>query len=151
MKGKVFLFSLVTAFLILSCAKASFAQDSMRGGAVPESSAEGSVQWVWGDVISADAQSKMLKVKYLDYETDQEQEMGIAVDDKTTYENVKSLEEVRPNDVVSIDYIAASDGGLIAKNISVEKAMAAQGTPEETPPMEEQPVASPEEEVPVSP
>jgi hypothetical protein len=105
---------------------------------------EPEVLWLWGEVASVDAANKVIVVKYLDYETDTEKEISINTDDKTTYENTKSTEEIKPQDTVSIDYIVDSAGNNIAKNISLEKAEAAQvvepegteATPEEmtTPP-----------------
>jgi len=123
MKRKLFLALGITAFLIFISAGMIFAQES---SAPAETSAgtqsEPETQWVWGEIGSVDAQNKAFSVKYLDYETDQEKEMLLGVDEKTTYENIKSLEEVKPNDTVSIDYIVSPEGKNIAKNISVEKA-----------------------------
>ena len=50
--------------------------------------AEPETQWIWGEVVSADSASKSVAIKYLDYETDQEKDMVIGVDEKTTYENI---------------------------------------------------------------
>lgn len=78
--------------------------------------------WLWGEVVSVDTQNKTLAVKYLDFETDQEKEMSVNVDEKTIYENIKTLDEIKPKDNVSIDYIISPDGKNIAKNIVVEKS-----------------------------
>ncbi len=86
-----------------------------------EISSEPETQWIWGEVVSIDAATKNISVKYLDYETDTEKEINIAVDSKTTYENVKSVDEMKPQDTLSVDYIINPDGRNIAKNISVEK------------------------------
>lgn len=83
--------------------------------------AEPETQWLWGEVSSVDVQKKEILLKYLDYETDQEKEITIAVDEKTTFENAKSLEDIEPQDDLSIDYTVTSDGKNIAKNISLEK------------------------------
>jgi hypothetical protein len=48
--------------------------------------------------------------------------MTVAADDKTTFEEVKSLAEIQPKDILSVDYKVSADGRNIAKNISVEKA-----------------------------
>jgi hypothetical protein len=82
---------------------------------------EPETQWIWGEVVSVDTAARKILVKYLDYETDTEKEINIDVDDKTTYENVKSVDEIKPQDTLSIDYIINPDGRNIAKNISVEK------------------------------
>ncbi len=89
------------------------------------------VQWLWGEVVSVDTTAKTMIVKYLDYETDTEKEITINVDDKTTYENAKSLDEIKTQDTLSIDYVAV-DGKDIAKNISVEKNEGVQALPEES-------------------
>jgi hypothetical protein len=87
---------------------------------VPQDESE--MQWVWGDVVSADAANKTIVVKCLDYETDQEKEMTINADDKTVYDNVKSLDEIKPKDTLSIDYIISADNRNIARNVSKEAA-----------------------------
>lgn len=92
---------------------------------------ESEVQWIWGDVVSVDAVARKILVKYLDYETDTEKEISISMDDKTVYENVKSMGEIKPSDTVSVDYIINPDGGNIAKNITVEKTEGAQPLPQE--------------------
>lgn len=86
--------------------------------------------WLWGEVVSIDTQNNNLLVKYLDFETDQGKEISINVDEKTTYENIKSLDELKPKDNVSIDYIQSPDAKNLAKNIVVEKSEEA--LPEET-------------------
>jgi len=92
---------------------------------VPEATEAESVgpqtQWLWGRVVSVDATSGEILLKYLDYETDSEKEITIYTDANTAYENVAGLAEVRPEDTMSIDYVVAADGKNTAKNISVEK------------------------------
>lgn len=92
-----------------------------KGGATPELAMEPETQWVWGEVVSVDTQEKKVTVKYLDYETDQEKQLAVTIDDKTAYENIKSLDELKPLDTVSIDYVTSTDGKNLAKNISIEK------------------------------
>jgi len=77
-------------------------------------------QWVWGEVISVDNANKSITIKYLDYETDTEKELSLIVDDKTKFEGVNSLAEIKVQDTISIDYIIEA-GKNIARNISVEK------------------------------
>ncbi|MGA2774887.1 MAG: hypothetical protein ABSE81_02350 [Candidatus Omnitrophota bacterium] len=93
---------------------------------------ESETQWVWGEVLSIDPAAKSLTVKYLDYETDQEKDMVIGTDEKTTYENIKSIDEIKPKDTLSIDYIVGAEGKNTAKNISLEKPESA-AAPQETP------------------
>jgi len=92
------------------------------GGAVPSDAnkQETETQWVWGEVVTVDLQNKTVFVKYLDYESDQEKEISIVADDATVFENVASVDELKPKDTVSIDYLSM-EGKNLAKNISVEK------------------------------
>ncbi len=86
----------------------------------PEKMEEG-IQWVWGEVINLDAQSKTFTLKYLDYENDQEKELALVVDENTAYENMKNFDEIKLKDTLSVDYKVASDGKNLAKDISLEK------------------------------
>jgi len=79
------------------------------------------MQWVWGEVVSLDSQAKTVILKYLDYETDQEKELALVIDEKTTYENIKSFDEIKVKDILSIDYAAGPEDKNVAKNISLEK------------------------------
>lgn len=89
--------------------------------AVENQAAESEIQWLWGEVVSSDAANKTLVIKYLDYDTDQEKEAIVTVDEKTTYENIQFLDGIRPQDTLSIDYIVNAEGRNVAKNISLEK------------------------------
>ncbi|HNW39458.1 MAG TPA: hypothetical protein PKI44_03410 [Candidatus Omnitrophota bacterium] len=95
---------------------------------------ETDMQWAWGEVTNLDSQAKILTLKYLDYETDQEKEMDLAVDEKTTFENIKDFSELKLKDTLSIDYVTGVDNKNIAKNISYEKpdvvAVASENTAE---------------------
>jgi hypothetical protein len=88
----------------------------------PAIQAEPEIQWLWGEAVSVDPQKNEVVVKYQDFDAEQEKEMSVLADDKTTFENVKSLAEIQPKDTVSIDYKVTADGKNIAKNVSVEKA-----------------------------
>jgi hypothetical protein len=80
------------------------------------------MQWLWGEAVTVDIEKNEILVRYQDYDTDEEKEMTIAVNDKTGFENVKSLAQVQAQDTLSIDYKITVDGKNTAKNISVEKA-----------------------------
>jgi len=82
---------------------------------------ENDIQWAWGDVVNLDIAAKTVTIKYLDYETDQEKELVLTVDEKTAFENLKALEEIKLKDTLSIDYMVTIDSKNIAKNISLEK------------------------------
>jgi len=78
-------------------------------------------QWLWGEVVSVNTQSKTIQVKYLDYDTDIEKELVLTVDGQTKYENASGLDEIKPQDTISVDYIVSPDGVNLAAAISVEK------------------------------
>lgn len=118
--------------LILIGIGSAFSQEAGKAEvnpAVPEEAAfEPETQWIWGEVISIDAAKGQAIVKYLDYENDIEKEITITVNEKTAYENLVSLDQLKPKDTVSIDYTVTSDEINIAKNISMEKPEETQGT-----------------------
>jgi len=104
------------------------APDAQDTGVVASAiQSEPEIFWVWGEVTAVDAVNKTLTLKYLDYETDQEKDIAISVDDKTTYEFVKSLDEIMVKNTLSVDY-TVKDGINIAKNISLEKGETAAGS-----------------------
>jgi len=129
-KGIMFL---AIAVLLWTNSGIIFAEDSTEiiqegapGGNVGQKSvadvgSDSGAQWLWGEVVSVDLQNNVIKVKYLDYETDTEKEMGLIVDEKTVYENIKSLEELKALSTASIDYMLGPDGKAVVRNISVEK------------------------------
>ncbi len=121
---------------------------------------ENETQWAWGEVVNLDSAAKTITLKYLDYETDQEKNIAIVIDDKTAFENIKSFDEIKVKDTLSIDYIAAPDGKNLAKNIGLESVDSSSAVPvqavEDTKQIDvqvapKQPAASPEAAVETSP
>lgn len=124
MRKNLKLILLIAASLIFVTAGRGFSQEQnvqQESGTPANVQAGSETQWVWGEVASLDTENKIIVVKYLDYETDQEKEISIGVNDLTTFENIKSLDEIKPQDAVSIDYTVSPDGKNIAKNMSLEK------------------------------
>lgn len=138
MKKQLFISLFVVLFLTGLGIISLFAQES-ETQAIP-AAPESEVQWLWGEVVSVDTLTKQMIVKYLDYETDTEKEISININDKTNFENAKSLDEIKAQDTVSVDYITNPEGKNIAKNISVEKNEGIQIMPEES---KEEPKATP--------
>jgi len=103
------------------------------------------IQWVWGEVVSTNPINNELLVKYVDYDTDSEKEITIGIDDKTTYENAKSIDEIKVRDSVSIDYAISADGKNLALNISLEKPEVVSSIEEETSAPEMAPAEVPSE------
>ncbi len=93
---------------------------------------ENDTQWTWGEVVSLDSTSKTITLKYLDYETDQEKDIVLTVNEKTTFENIKSFDEIKVKDTLSIDYTVAPDGKNIAKNIGLESPDSSAAVPAQT-------------------
>lgn len=133
MKLKIGLILTVTILALYLSVNLVFSQgETSPTTSASEIQATPELQWVWAEVVSLDPNNRQLTVKYLDYETDTEKEMLVDVNDQTTYENVKSFSEIKPQDTLSIDYTTPAEGKNIAKNINVEKAEGIQPTPEET-------------------
>jgi hypothetical protein len=125
--------------IILISSNTVFSQEEekvIEGPSIQQTPAEPEVQWLWGEVVSVGANNNEVTVKYLDYENDIEKEIAIAIDEKTTYENIKSISEINPKDNVSVDYIVSEDGKNIAKNIIIEKPESQQTTEGEVKPEE---------------
>jgi len=93
----------------------------IKGPQIKSSSPETEIQWIWGEVTNVDPVNSLISVKYLDYENDTEKEISLAVNEKTTYENIKSLSEIKPHDNLSIDYVIGPEARSLATNISLEK------------------------------
>jgi len=106
----------------------SFAQETPAQAQTPAvqqaqapAAVEADTQWLWGEVVLVTPEKNELTVKYLDYESDVEKDMILAVDPKTTFENIKSIAEIKVQDTVSVDYAVSPEGKSLARNISVEK------------------------------
>ncbi len=85
-----------------------------------------STEWIYGEVNSVDIAGKFLTLTYLDYDTDIEKQSTVYCAENTVFENVKSLEEIKPQDMVSVDYVVGADGRNSAVSISVEKPESAE-------------------------
>lgn len=92
---------------------------------------ESDVQWVWGEVTSVDMNTKTITLKYLDYETDIEKEITLNIDENTQYENCNSLQQIKPTDTISVDYIVNPEGKNLAKYIVLERPEDASSPQEE--------------------
>jgi hypothetical protein len=113
-------------FLAVSFSPLAFAQEqlSQQPASSPEASAPAKpvmAEWLYGEVNSVDIAGKSVTLSYLDYDTDIEKQAVVYTDSKTVFENAKSIEEIKPQDMVSIDYIIGPDKKNVAVNISVEK------------------------------
>jgi len=118
---------ILVAWLIISVAASSLAlslllaQEKKSSAQADLSAGEPDILWLWGEVSAVDTDKGVITVKYLDYETDTEKEAAIYADEKTAYENASSIADIKPKDIVSVDYVSGAQGSNIARNISVEK------------------------------
>lgn len=85
-----------------------------------EPAAEKTAEWVWGEVVSVDKENKQLVIKHLDYDTYEEVQTALKLDDKTLLENVTDLGEIQPRDHVTVDYRVEKGSNLVGL-IVVEK------------------------------
>lgn len=152
MEFKKIVFLSIFFISIIAVSFVVFAEEAPRAGVesvviassqpIPEQE-KSDTQWAWGEVMNLDIPAKSFTIKYLDYETDQEKELVLVADDKTTFENVKGLDELKLKDTLSIDYAAGADNKNVAKNISLEALDAAPVLTPETPVKEEVKSAEP--------
>lgn len=77
-------------------------------------------EWVWGEVVSVDKDNKQFVIKHLDYDTYEEVQTTLKVDDKTLLENATDLSEIKQGDHVTVDYKIA-DGINTAGLVVVDK------------------------------
>lgn len=123
-------------------------QSVVQGPVEPEPE----VEWILGEVTSVDIPNKRIIVKYFDYDNDIEKEITITVSEQTTYNEINSIGQLKPQDTVSVDYITDRQGLNLAKNISLEKEEETPGlTPKLNATEETQPTESGTEEIPPSP
>ncbi|MDP3041456.1 MAG: hypothetical protein Q8N62_01795 [Candidatus Omnitrophota bacterium] len=122
---------MVTAQIVLAEEAAVAPTDSVviTSNQQAASQKENDTQWAWGEVTNLDNQAKTITLKHLDYETDQEKELVLVVDEKTVLENIKDFNELKLKDTLSVDYMLGADNKNIVKNISFEKPDAASSAP----------------------
>jgi Cu/Ag efflux protein CusF len=108
------IFSMI--FVFASCLLAQEAgQEAAPAEAKP-------IEWVWGEVISVDAGNKQIVLKHLDYDTYEEVQTTLNVGDKTLFENVAALEEIRAGNHLTADFKVVA-GSNIADLVVVEKGV----------------------------
>lgn len=78
------------------------------------------ISWVWGEVKNVDYISSKFNILYMDYQTDDEKELVLTVNQDTKLEGINDFNSLKAGDTVGIDYFSDADNN-IAKNVSVEK------------------------------
>ena len=107
-------------------------------------------EWVWGEVVSVDAENKQIVLKHLDYDTYEEVQTTLKVGDKTLFENVAALGEIKAGNHLTADFKIAA-GSNIADLIVVEKDVQEESVAPETAVVASEAVVSPEPETAVAP
>lgn len=84
---------------------------SVNGGISEE------VFWLWGKVVSLDKDNQKIKINYLDYLSSElpEKEEDFYYNKKTIFEDIENIEELRPGDHISIDYVVEDAKRIILK------------------------------------
>lgn len=78
------------------------------------------VSWVWGEVKNMDYSSSSFTILYMDYQTDDERELTLTVNQDTKFEGISDFNSLKAHDTAGIDYLTEGDKNIV-KNISVEK------------------------------
>ncbi len=136
LKKAVILFGFVIVIMVTTqiifaeeAAVAPIDQAVITSNQEPALGKESDMQWAWGEVTNLDNQAKAITLKYLDYETDQEKELVLVVDEKTTFENIEDFDGLKLKDTLSIDYMSGVENKNIAKNVSFENPDASSPAP----------------------
>ncbi|MEK7849324.1 MAG: hypothetical protein AAB213_00675 [Candidatus Omnitrophota bacterium] len=88
-------------------------------------------EWVWGEVVSVDTENKQIVLKHLDYDTYEEVQTTLKVGDKTLFENVAALGEIKAGNHLTADFKIVA-GSNIADLIVVEKDVQEESVASET-------------------
>ncbi len=119
---KIFTGFFVSSVCLFLAAGVLFAQDESIEAQSGDSFSENSdLQWAWGEVVNTDTQLNSVIIKHLDYDSGQEKEITLFIDSMTILDNFKSLAELKPTDMLSIDYIRDKEGRNTAKTLILEK------------------------------
>ena len=78
-------------------------------------------QEAYGEVISVDANAGAITITEYDYEKDEDINKTYTIDKAATYENVKSLAEVKAGDWVALTLKPQKDGSNLAASVYVER------------------------------
>ena len=116
--NKVIILSLILGFAFFGI---SYAEDApmpaAAGAVVPAPEA----QEAYGEVVSVDAAAASIAITEYDYEKDEDVNNTYTVDSAATYENVKSLGEVKVGDWVALTIKPQAEGKNIATSVYVER------------------------------
>ena len=131
--------------------------EKAQAAAVSAPANEKKTEWVWGEVVSVDPAGKQIVIKHLDYESYEEVQTTLIINEKTLFENVTDLTGIKAGDHITVDYNVEGKNN-IADLVVVEKGEAAPAPeasvkekPAETPSENINMTATPEPAKPVTP
>ena len=78
-------------------------------------------QEAYGEVVSVDANAGAITITEYDYEKDEDVNKSYTIDKAATFENVKSLSEVKTGDWVALTLKPQKDGTNLATSVYVER------------------------------
>ena len=79
-----------------------------------------------GEVVSVDPANKQIVIKHLDYESYEEVQTTLIINEKTLFENVTDLTGIKAGDHITVDYNIDGKNN-VADLVVVEKGEAAPG------------------------
>lgn len=112
MKKAIFLLMIFGLAAGLVCVGNAYAQEA----AVPAETQE-----AYGEVVSVDANACVITITEYDYEKDEDVNKTYKIDKAATYENVKSLAEVKTGDWVALALKPQKDNTSLVTSVYVER------------------------------
>ncbi len=119
MKKSIFLAIILSLVVVLSYAVNSEAQEAK--GPTANQPVAADAQEAYGEVVSIDTTAGAITITEYDYEKDEDVNRSYNVDKAATYENVKSLSEVKVGDWVALTLKPQKGGTPTATSVYVER------------------------------
>ena len=122
MKKAIFLMFVLGLVAGFGCSLNVYAQEAQPAPApVPEVAPAVEGQEAYGEVVSIDVKAGTIAITEYDYEKDQDINKTYTIDKAATYENVKSLGEIKVGDWVALTLKPEKEGANIAASVYVER------------------------------
>ncbi|MDD5348186.1 MAG: hypothetical protein PHT59_06205 [Candidatus Omnitrophica bacterium] len=125
MKIRSCIFTVIIAGLVCVAGAASAQQPAAPAAPVseetPPSAVEPIPEWLYGEIAAVNVGDKSFQVKYIDFDKDIEKQATIYADKQTVFSGVASLDDLKLQDIVNVDYVIDPQGKNIAVAVSVEK------------------------------
>ena len=83
-----------------------------------EPAEEKSMEWIWGEVVSVTPAAKEIVIKHLDYDTYEETQTSLTVNDKTSFENTAGLAEIKPREHITADTLKTLRKAMVLRQLA---------------------------------